>query len=178
MSNKIQENFELYVEEIAKELKGIYFKTTNQELVESYQTDDVESPIEVLMLMALKRHSIIAREQGINPVINTQGVFHVEGRKMRVDFLLTFPQNFTVKNKYFNREVKMIIECDGHDFHEKTKEQAQKDKSRDRILKASGYTVFRFTGSEIYRNAAGCAREIFNYAENELNQKGFNITEF
>lgn len=45
-----------------------------------------------------------------------------------------------------------IIECDGYDFHEKTKEQSQHDKSRDRYLKIHGYDVYRFTGSEIYNN--------------------------
>jgi very-short-patch-repair endonuclease len=45
-----------------------------------------------------------------------------------------------------------IVECDGHDFHEKTKEQAQRDKARDRYLAAQGYRVLRYTGSEIYRN--------------------------
>lgn len=177
MSNKVRENFDLYVEEIAKELKGTYFKTINQKLVERYQTDDVESPIEALMLIALKRHSLL-RSIGIDLSIKPQEEFHVEGRKMRVDFLLTFGQDHTIRNNYYLREINLIIECDGHDFHEKTKEQAQKDKSRDRILKASGYTVFRFTGSEIYRDSAGCAREIFTYAENELDKKDFSITEF
>lgn len=45
-----------------------------------------------------------------------------------------------------------IVECDGHDFHEKTKEQAARDKKRDRYLQGRGYKVFRFTGSEIWRN--------------------------
>ena len=45
----------------------------------------------------------------------------------------------------------MAIECDGHDFHEKTKEQAQRDKEKDRILQANGWLIARFTGSEIYK---------------------------
>jgi hypothetical protein len=54
----------------------------------------------------------------------------------------------------------LIIECDGHDFHEKTKEQAQRDKSRDRALTALGHRVIRFTGSEIFRNAKKCVSDI------------------
>jgi very-short-patch-repair endonuclease len=54
----------------------------------------------------------------------------------------------------------VIVECDGHDFHEKTKEQAQRDKSRDRYLTSQGYRVLRFTGSEIYRDAEKCAKEV------------------
>jgi very-short-patch-repair endonuclease len=57
---------------------------------------------------------------------------------------------------------KMIIECDGHDFHEKTKEQARRDKQRDRFLQSRGYKVLRFTGSEIWADPASCAEEIIN----------------
>ncbi len=55
----------------------------------------------------------------------------------------------------------LILECDGHDFHEKTKEQAAKDKRRDRELQHLGYRVFRFTGSEIHNDAIACAIEAF-----------------
>lgn len=56
--------------------------------------------------------------------------------------------------------VKIVVEVDGHDFHERTKEQAQRDKKRDRDLQAEGWSVLRFTGSEIYADADRCAREI------------------
>lgn len=59
----------------------------------------------------------------------------------------------------------LIVECDGHDFHERTKEQAKKDRSRDREAQLDGATVFRFTGSEIYRDAWGCAAKIVDWAE-------------
>jgi len=53
----------------------------------------------------------------------------------------------------------LILECDGHAFHEKTKYQAARDKRRDRALQSLGYKVFRFTGSEIYNDAISCAVE-------------------
>lgn len=46
----------------------------------------------------------------------------------------------------------LAIECDGHDFHEKTKAQASRDKRRDRELASAGAPVVRFTGSEIFRD--------------------------
>lgn len=55
---------------------------------------------------------------------------------------------------------KVIVECDGHAWHEKTKEQAAKDKRRDRFLLSQGWPVMRFTGSEIYADAAGCAEQV------------------
>jgi len=57
----------------------------------------------------------------------------------------------------------LIVECDGHDFHEKTKQQAAHDKKRDRFMTVSGYGVLRFTGSEIYRDPIGCVREVVGY---------------
>lgn len=56
--------------------------------------------------------------------------------------------------------VGLVVECDGHDFHEKTKAQAQKDKARDRFLAAEGYTVLRFTGSEIWADPLARAEEV------------------
>lgn len=65
-----------------------------------------------------------------------------------------------------NVKKNLLIECDGHDFHEKTKEQARKDKQRDRILQSLGYKIFRFTGSEIWSDPIKCAEEVFNELEN------------
>lgn len=59
----------------------------------------------------------------------------------------------------------VVVECDGHDFHEKTKEQAQRDKKRDRYLAGYGYHVLRFTGSEIYRDPLECAGEVMRFLE-------------
>jgi very-short-patch-repair endonuclease len=55
-----------------------------------------------------------------------------------------------------------VIELDGHDFHEKTKDQASRDKRRDRFLIGKGYTVLRYTGSEVWANPDACAKEIFS----------------
>jgi very-short-patch-repair endonuclease len=58
--------------------------------------------------------------------------------------------------------VKLAIEIDGHDFHEKTKEQAARDKRRDREITMNDYYMLRFTGSEIYTNPVKCIKEIFD----------------
>lgn len=56
----------------------------------------------------------------------------------------------------------MVVECDGHDFHERTKEQARHDKKRDRFFQSKGYKVLRFTGSEIWADPDRCAEEIID----------------
>jgi very-short-patch-repair endonuclease len=57
----------------------------------------------------------------------------------------------------------VIVECDGHDFHERTKEQAARDRSRDRRASLSGTTVLRFTGSEIWNDPLGCAEQVMRW---------------
>lgn len=66
--------------------------------------------------------------------------------------------------------IRIVVECDGHDFHERTKEQAAHDRSRDRALTAAGFKVFRFTGSEIFRGAEKCVWEIGRYLSTEADK--------
>jgi very-short-patch-repair endonuclease len=74
--------------------------------------------------------------------------YHVAGH--RVDFLVRSLPSLA----------QVIVECDGHAFHETTKEQVAKDRKRERQLIRAGYTVLRFTGSELYGDAAACAKEV------------------
>lgn len=60
------------------------------------------------------------------------------------------------------RKTFVAVECDGHEFHERTKAQAANDKMRDRFLTARGMKVLRFTGSEIYRDPMSCWTEALN----------------
>ncbi|MCP4397776.1 MAG: DUF559 domain-containing protein [bacterium] len=53
---------------------------------------------------------------------------------------------------------RIVIEIDGHQWHS-TKPQRQKDLQRQRWLQAQGWTVIRFTGSEIYKSADACVTE-------------------
>jgi len=59
---------------------------------------------------------------------------------------------------------KIVIEIDSHVWHEKTPEQAEKDKQRERYIISKGYTFVRFTGREVVRNPEKCVEEVFvNY---------------
>jgi len=56
---------------------------------------------------------------------------------------------------------RLIIECDGHDFHDRTKQQAAYDRSRDRELLQIGIPTVRFTGSEITHSPERCADDAY-----------------
>lgn len=72
----------------------------------------------------------------------------------------------------FAGEDKFAVEYDGHDFHEKTKEQARKDKARDRALTLAGWRVLRFTGSEVFASPEGVVEQLHD-AASEANARGY-----
>ena len=90
---------------------------------------------------------------------------HVAG--WRVDYLI-----HAYDNGYFSKKpdtwMKLIVECDGHNFHERTKGQAARDRSRDRDAQALGIPVYRFTGSEIWKDPYGCAWSVIEWAQRGL----------
>lgn len=79
----------------------------------------------------------------------------------RVDFLIS-------ATAVDGRLVQAVVECDGHDFHERTKEQASKDKARDRRLQMSGFPVYRYSGSDLWRDPCGCARQVLVWIDNQI----------
>lgn len=74
-------------------------------------------------------------------------------------------------------ELRVVVECDGHDFHEKTKDQAAKDKARDRYLNDQGFRVLRFTGSEIWNKGPACGDQITWFIVNEWQRGSFVHTD-
>lgn len=84
----------------------------------------------------------------------------IQKLKWRVDFFIVLPT--------FGRGLppKLVIECDGHDFHERTKDQAARDRKRDRDLQALSIPILRFTGSEIYRDLDHCIEQISTFGSN------------
>lgn len=80
------------------------------------------------------------------------------GKTVRLDFSLHG------ELEHVDTTWKVAIELDGHEFHDRTKEQAARDRSRDRELSALGWTVLRFTGSEIWKDAKTCAMQALSIA--------------
>jgi very-short-patch-repair endonuclease len=62
----------------------------------------------------------------------------------------------------------VFIECDGHNFHERTKEQAANDRQKDRVIQASGFPILRFTGSEIHRDPGACGNAFFDFLDQRI----------
>lgn len=136
-----------------------------------------ESPIERQMLLAyLHRYPTTALYDDQNkPVfldedldkeswvmVIPQFTMHVKNRRFRPDFcFLQLTQD--LPNNRVKPLKKVVVELDGHDFHERTKEQARYDRSRDRFMLRHGFYVLRYTGSEVFKDADAVAEEIRDF---------------
>lgn len=134
-------------------LKDYYSATINESVV------GCESPIE--QLLSLRLNDLRYGFNYWNPFIdmswisNNQEIICKNGKKYRLDFY------FIVD--YKNQEtVKFDIECDGYEFHQKTKEQVECDNQRQRDLQNEGFEIIRFSGSEIWKDVRKCVNEIQN----------------
>lgn len=102
--------------------------------------DDWRSANEVFAALGLDPELILANSD--HGIVG----FQVSHAKKRLDIVAV------VHPEWIDDRVVLVVELDGHDFHERTKEQATRDKSRDRELARKGWRPARFTGSEVYRN--------------------------
>lgn len=127
-----------------------------------YTLYNCESPIEQLMALELDdvEYYFIASDT-IEIIGNNRQVdIKCDNKKYRVDFLIEIAFKY---NGEYKNILKLIIECDGHDFHEKTKQQVIKDNKRDRDLQNEGYEILHFSGSEVYNNIFYISKDIKKY---------------
>lgn len=94
--------------------------------------------------------------------LTPQAGIKVDGKAIRADMLIWIPNN---------EQFKLVVECDGFEFHS-SKESFIADRKRERILKANGYNVLRYAGSEIYNNPVGVASDLFEYLCNTVANNG------
>jgi very-short-patch-repair endonuclease len=100
--------------------------------------------------------------------------------KYRVDFLIKYgagAYSFEDGMRLVDKFKRVIVECDGHDWHETTEAERRSEKERDRFLQKShvftrkngaryrveGSKVLRFTGKEITDDPFKVAMEILDH---------------
>ena len=95
-----------------------------------------------------------------------------------LDKIVIFPQSkignyradFLILCELNDRHFWVVVECDGHDFHERSKEQARRDRSRDRWMTANKISVLRFTGSEIFKDPDACAEQVADFIASKFGE--------
>jgi very-short-patch-repair endonuclease len=113
-------------------------------------THKVVSPIEQIFLLEWR---FLKADERYGVKIQPQRKLNIEGVDYTIDFLV----------QSADKRLKLGIELDGHEFHERTKEQAARDKARERKIVRQGYTILRFTGSEVFRNPRKCVNEVLDF---------------
>jgi hypothetical protein len=119
----------------------------------------VESPIEVMLLAELYRRQLITEMVdgcGVDNPSNLKGL--CLGLSTQVE-VTTDAGIFRIDVVVDALGVRVGVECDGAEFH-RGRDRVERDAARDAALRRSGWTIVRFTGSEIYRDAPACADEI------------------
>lgn len=143
-------NVQLQVGEAARVYANIAAQQHQQMLMAVGPHTNLESPIEAIFWIwwTTLEGLVPGRDFGFG--LAPQYEVECEGNRYRLDFAVP--------------EYLIAVELDGHDFHEKTKEQVTYRNQRDRHLQAAGWTVFHFSGSELYRNEVDCVSAVANLA--------------
>jgi hypothetical protein len=117
-------------------------------------------------------HVSLTTPEGNDITVTPQWTVKCGAKAYRLDFHVEANANAPdAKGGNTVLHMSVALECDGHDFHERTKEQAERDRKRDRDLQSAGFTVLRFTGSEIWRDARVVAREVYAVIDRDLSAR-------
>lgn len=150
---KIQKNVYEFLEKAAKSFANLQLERFEAESLSYLSYLGMESPIEHIFFIALRLQC-----EEIGYEFNTdEDSGDYKGFRNR---LSVYPQkqighyrvDFLIVCRNLNKTNQIIIELDGHDFHDKDKHQRSYEKARDRFLINSGYKVFHYTGSDVVSN--------------------------
>lgn len=127
-----------------------------------------ESPLEEIFYVwweACRRGRGFGRSDPF--ALETTVVHQVKVGRYRLDYAIAFndPKTMAEAVEFGVAPPKIAVELDGHDFHEKTKEQVTARNRRDRDLQTAGWHVFHFSGSEFNRDPKGCVTQVMEYAQ-------------
>lgn len=74
-----------------------------------------------------------------------------------------YKADFIVRLAPYEKVVWYAVECDGHNYHNLTKEQAVHDRARDRHFQQEGLVILRFAGTEIWRDPAIAGEAVLDH---------------
>jgi len=119
---------------------------------------DIESPLERQLFLELRKSYIKFEIQ--------YGLGH-NGEKLNIEHnkkTNNYSNVLTVVDFYLEkRDAKLCVYTDGHTYHERTEDQATRDRKIDRKLQQLGYTVLRYTGKDVREKSDKIINEIKNW---------------
>jgi len=91
------------------------------------------------------------------------------GPRYRLDFAIEPTEEWLQMSLLqAGRSLKVGVELDGHDYHEKTRPQVTSRNRRDRDLAAAGWHMFHFFGSELHQNPMAAVTEVLETSADTL----------
>lgn len=122
------------------------------------------SPIEQIMYVALKIFQFkFCAAFPIYFDFICQDEIEYENKIYKPDFTIC---SMVINDIHYICETPIIIECDGYDSHH-TKEQRNYDMERENNLKEKGFSVIRFTGSQIFKDPYDCVKRTYKFLLDE-----------
>lgn len=163
----------LYFDKLPQRCKEMFFQFLNQSDISAtdkinclqvlnFYCDDCESPIEQMLTFAFEIIAFCRGGLASGMYLIPQYEIDTGKRLCRADFVFD-TNECESPYTHFEKPFKLVIECDGHDFHEKTKAQVKKDNERDMAIKMAGYDILHFSGSQIYNEPFKCAKSVIDY---------------
>lgn len=128
----------------------------------------LESPLELVMFSAI---SVAEKAMQLQPGHGADAWRDMRAARLaRIDLQVAVPigtyrADMVMEAKIDADDVEMpkvVIECDGFTFHDKTRDQAIRDRARDRYMQREGFVVARFAGDEIVEQPFACAFEVYD----------------
>ena len=124
---------------------------------------ELQSPLERKLFLALINERLF---------FTTQYPLNWKGENISIDGKTydnpknNFKEVLTVVDFYLEKkDMKLCVYTDGHTYHERTEEQAQRDKRIDRKLQELGFQVLRYTGKDVNDNTENIVSEIKKWLE-------------
>lgn len=175
--NKAYEDTELYLELFSEAPKKVQQLLMMPLTIEAFYPDywndeSIKSPIEQIFITAFEIYCKYNNKESIylfpqREVIYNEKKYYIDF-EFKSDYYLSC---LVLGDKIKNHKLKLAIECDGYEFHQKTKEQVQKDNEREYDLKMAGYEILRFSGTQIYNNPLKCAEDTYNYIMKKIEEE-------
>lgn len=141
-------------------IEQIFYAAYRLYLIDFFKCDDLIKSVVPL--------SVILNEE-----ITPQQEVFCNGKKYIIDFLIDFSRKSVINGEYIYPELKDLkyaVELDGYDYHS-NKKQMEHDYERENDLRKFGYTVVRFTGSQIYKKPLSCIDTLINIIVNDIKRK-------
>ena len=160
--NTIESNVISFLDKASADHGKLCAERFSQSVFHELYRGEIKSPIEQIFFIALSvmsdLYSLKLNECADFEKLEECGEIYYKPQfkigNYFVDFILAY--------KDFHGFIsKVVVELDGHDFHDKDKQQRAYEKSRDRFLSRQGVITLHFTGTELYKDPYKSVLEAF-----------------